>query len=278
MKSILVPTDFSENAANATEYAAVIAESTGATVTLLHVYTPAVSRYNVISALMTEEVEEAKKDAREKLQIIVGTLRSQYSKADVKAAVAVGETVPEVLEAIKDGHVDMIVMGTQGVSSIEKFLLGSNAASIVEKATCPVMVIPAVALCSVPGKIVYATDYSYSDIESAKTLTEIASVFGATITFVHITTEEDDVDDEVSFINTFTKEIKEATGSDRIQSRILSDATVIMGLDSLVEEGKADLLAIATRKRNIFQKVYNPSITRKLAHYTRIPLLAFRGK
>jgi nucleotide-binding universal stress UspA family protein len=277
MKSILVPTDFSENAANATEYAAVIAESTGATVTLLHVYTPAVSRFSVISALLTEEVKEAKKESREKLQVIVGTLRSQYSKANVNAAVAVGEAIPEILQAIKDVHVDMIVMGTQGISSLQKFFLGSNASSIVEKATCPVMVIPAAAQCSIPKKIVYATDYSYSDIESARTLTEIAAVFKATITFVHITTEDEEVDDEVAFIDKFTNEIKEATGYNQINSHILSDATVIMGLDSLVNDRKADLLAIATRRRNIFEKLYNPSITRKLAQYTRIPLLAFKA-
>jgi nucleotide-binding universal stress UspA family protein len=50
-----------------------------------------------------------------------------------------------------------------------------------------------------------------------------------------------------------------------------------MGLDSLVNDRKADLLAIATRRRNIFEKLYNPSITRKLAQYTRIPLLAFKA-
>jgi nucleotide-binding universal stress UspA family protein len=47
MKKILVPTDFSQAAGQAIEFASLIAQSWPAEITLLSVYTPAVSRYNM---------------------------------------------------------------------------------------------------------------------------------------------------------------------------------------------------------------------------------------
>lgn len=277
MENILVPTDFSENADNAVEYAAVIAQGCEAAITLLNIYSPVVSRYNVISSLLADEVAEAKIKVREKLQIIADTLQSQYPGIPCHVAVELGEPVDEILLAAKNKKTDMIIMGTQGASSIEKILLGSNAAEIVEKAACPVLVIPSNTVCQIPKRIMYATDYAYSDIESARVLTAIAKVFDATITFVHVTSQEEDIDDELTLMEKFTSEIKLATTYQKINSKILTDNTVIMGLDNIIQNDGADLLAVSTRRRNIFQKLYNPSITKKLANYTRIPLLAFKA-
>ncbi|MDH4092008.1 MAG: universal stress protein [Cyclobacteriaceae bacterium] len=277
MKNILVPTDFSENASNAAEYAAVIAQACKATILLLNVYTPTVSRYNVISALLADEVARAKNELKEKLQIIAKTLQDQYPGVKCNVSVELGESVEEILQAAKNYEADLIIMGTQGASSIEKILLGSNAAAIVEKAICPVMVIPTNTTCRTPTKIVYATDYAYSDIEGARLLAAIAKPFDATITFLHITTKEEDIDDEINLIEKFTSEIKLATNYEHINSKIISDNTVIMGLDDVVQNADADMLAVSTRRRNLFEKLYNPSITKKLANYTRIPLLAFKA-
>lgn len=275
MKSILVPTDFSENAANAIEYAAVIAQACQSTIRLITVYTPAVSRYNVIRPLLAEEVAQAKIELHEKLQLTAKTVKDLYPDVPCQVYVGTGEVVEEILNAAKEA--DIIIMGTQGASSIEKVLLGSNAAEIIEKADCPVLVIPASAACKIPKKILFATDYAYGDIEGAKLLTSMGRYFDATITFVHITTQEEDTEEEEKLIEKFTAEIRQATNYTNINSKILSDNTVIMGLDTILQNSGADMMALSTRRRNLFEKLYNPSLTKKLAHYTRIPLLAFKA-
>jgi len=277
MKNILVPTDFSENASNAVEYAAVIADACKSNITLLNVFTPTVSRYNVISALIADEVAHTKKEIKEKLQVVAKTLRTQYPGIQCNVTVELGDVVEEILSATNNYETDLVIMGTQGASSLEKILLGSNASSIVEKASCPVLVIPENAVCQIPRQIMYATDYAYSDIEGARLLTSIAAAFEANVTFLHVTTKDEDIDDELNLIEKFTSEIKLATGYTHIDSRIISDNTVIMGLDAIVQHAGADILAISTRRRNLFEKLYNPSITKKLANYTNVPLLAFRA-
>jgi nucleotide-binding universal stress UspA family protein len=276
MKNILVPTDFSENAGKAVEFAAVIAGSWNATLTLLSVYTPAVSRYNMISPLLVDEIAQAKKEILEKLQLTAGTVKEVYPGVTCHTTVGTGETVEGILEAVDAVKADLIIMGTQGASSIEKVLLGSNAADIIEKAECPVLVVPGGTEIHMPKNIVFATDYAYSDIEGARLLTSMARVFEATITFVHVTKNEEDIDDELKVIEKFTEEIKSATAYPNINFKILSDNTVFMGLDSIVENAATDLMALSTRRRSLFEKLYNPSLTKKLAQYTQIPLLAFK--
>jgi nucleotide-binding universal stress UspA family protein len=78
MKRILIPTDFSTNANNALEYAAEISSLAGAAITLLHVYTPAVSsQHSVIQcSSLTDEVMDAKKDALTKLGVLTKHVRN----------------------------------------------------------------------------------------------------------------------------------------------------------------------------------------------------------
>ncbi len=277
MKHILAPTDFSENSSNAVEYAAVIAQACGASITLLNVYTPAVSRYSVISPLIAEEVSETRIELHRKLQLTADTLSKLHPGLKCEVAISIGEMVDEVLHFEKHAKPDMIIMGTQGASSLEKVLLGSNAAEIIEKARCPVLVIPAKATSRIPKKILFATDYAYNDIEGANFLTSLAQLFGSMITFIHVTTSEDNLEAEQDLIEKFAEEIKAATHYSNINSRIFSDNTVIMGLDSILQNSGADIIALSTRKRNILEKLYNPSMTKKLAQYTTVPLLAFKA-
>jgi len=277
MKKILVPTDFSEAASQAVEFASVIAQSWPAELTLLSVYTPAVSRYNMVSPLLVDEMAQAIAERNEKLQQITNVIAQEYPGVTCHTEVGIGETVEGILDASRTVMSDLIIMGTQGASSMEKVLLGSNAADVIEKADCPVLVVPGNTEIRLPKKIVFATDYAHSDIEGARMVASMAQVFDATITFIHITKNEEVLEAEKNVIDQFTDEVKEATGYKNITSKILSDNSVFMGLESIVEHADADLIALSTRRRSLFEKIYNPSLTKKLAQYTHIPLLAFKA-
>ncbi len=277
MKSILVPIDFSENSRNAAEYAVVIAQAFKATVTLINVYTPAVTRYNMISALMAEEVTRARQEGKEKLDVMVATSKEVYPDVSCTGVVVVGEIIGEIVGYASEHGADLIVMGTMGASGLEKILFGSTASAVIEKADCPVLSVPAAALFEAPKKIMFATDYAYSDIAGARMLTEFAKFFEAAIIFVHITQSDEDEVEEQVLISKFSKEIKLATNYPHISYKVLSDSTVSMGLDLLIDESGIDMIALSTRKRTIFEKLYNPSLTKKMAQYVSIPLLAFKA-
>ncbi len=276
MKRILIPTDFSTNANNALEYAAEISRLAGATITLLHVYTPSVSPNNVIRALIEDEIIDAKKDASIKLEVLKNTLETEYPGVSCKTEVAVGEAVKEILATAKASAIDLIIMGTLGASNLTRTLFGSNTASVIEKSHCPVLCIPAGCTFKVAERILFATNFSYDDIKGILKLMPLVNAFKSEIIITHIdTTPENDANN--SSMEKFVAEVKLVTGYARISQKIVNDHTVSMGLESIIQELTIDLLALATHRRNFFEKFYNPSLTKKISLYTKIPILVFHN-
>lgn len=277
MKTILVPIDFSANANNALEYAAEIAQLTKASIVLLHVYTPAVSKSNIIRALITDEVEDAKKEILEKLKVVRKTLEDEYAGITCKIQVAVGETVAEIIAVANQLSVDLIIMGTLGASNLARSLFGSNTASVIESSTCPVMCIPAGYAFQIPKRILFATNFSFEDIEGATKLATLAKAFKSEIMVGHVdTTSEEDETEETSMQN-FISEVKLTSDYSDISYRIVNDHNVSMGLDLIIQESAIDVVALSTFKRNFFEKFYNPSLSQKISLYTDIPILVFQN-
>jgi nucleotide-binding universal stress UspA family protein len=277
MKNILVPVDFSRAAEVALRYTAELARCLEATIRLLHVHTPVVSRHNPMSFLITEERDQATREGLAKLHALVQSLGEQYSSVKWEMSVESGTATDVILSSAKK-NIDMIAMGTQGVSSLGKVFLGTNTAEIIEKSSCPVLAIPVATKPYAPLEILFATNYAPGDWESAKILTDMARKLNGTITYLHVTRadDEDDLDKEREALNEFTSDIKKKTGFDQIKSRVVSDNNVFMGLDSVLQDSTVDLLCLSTRRRNLIQKLYDPSVTRQMAIHTRIPLLAFK--
>lgn len=275
MKLILVPTDFSENATHALEYAVETANALGAGVLVMSVYNPPVSVQSALQTVVAEDTARATKLYREKLKAIAETVKAEFPAVTCTVHVAIGDVVREIVSLARDRKADMIVMGTQGASKMVNVLFGSNTASVIEKADCPVLCIPQGLDYSAPKRILFATNFSYSDIEGSKKLVAIAKGFNAEIVFGHVVVGAEETDEEKAIVDKFAKEIQLLTGYEKISGKVISDAHVNAGLDALIDQSEVDMIALATRKRNLFEKIYNPSITKKFSYYTNIPLLAF---
>ncbi len=55
--------------------------------------------------------------------------------------VTIGEPANEIIKFAKDEKTDLIIMGTTGLGGITKFVFGSVARNVSEKAPCPVMLV-----------------------------------------------------------------------------------------------------------------------------------------
>jgi len=277
MKLILVPTDFSENATHALEYAVETANALGAGLLVMSVYDPPVSVQSALQAVAADDTTRVTKLYKEKLNTIASTVNAEFPTVPCTVRVAVGDVVREIVSLASEKKVDLIVMGTQGASKVVNVLFGSNTASVIEKADCPVLCIPQGLEYKAPGKILFATNFSYSDIEGSKKLAQLAKAFDASIVFGHVVVGMEETDEERAVVEKFAKEIQLLTGYEKITGKVISDAHVNVGLDTLIEQNNVDMIALATRKRNLFEKIYNPSITKKFSYYTNIPLLAFHS-
>jgi nucleotide-binding universal stress UspA family protein len=137
IKTILLPTDFSDASAAAERYALGLAEAFGSHVHLMHVVQDpyvqpwAAEAFGVSLAGVLDRWEQ---DARAQL--------AQRAKGvAVERVTRVGHPFVEILTYAAEQSVDLIVMGTHGRGPVAHMLLGSVAERVVRKAPCPVLTV-----------------------------------------------------------------------------------------------------------------------------------------
>ena len=137
VKRILVPVDGSEVSGFAVAHASHIAQRTGATITLLHVWDRKDEK--VIQRLHTDIVR-----AREVKDILGQKLLDRSEKslaAGQQAERQIMEGDPAEIISGLSGSYDLVVMGTWGRTGLKKFLLGGVAESVANHAHCAVLLI-----------------------------------------------------------------------------------------------------------------------------------------
>ena len=142
LSRILYCTDFSDNAYAAFDQAVAIASAwPGCELTLLHVLPEPDAQFWKTYIYEGGDVDEKAKAALD--QAIDRDYRPKVpAGVTLKTAFRIGKPASQALELAQELKAQLIVVGRSGAGSISNLLFGSVAAKIVQKAACPVLVIP----------------------------------------------------------------------------------------------------------------------------------------
>ena len=137
--TILIPTDGSEQAANAVEEGIELAAEVGATVHALHV----VDEFEAKVIPITGEQETKRREYVTHGEAITGEVADLAAEAglDAVTAVEVGSAHREIRDYVVDNDVDLVVMGSRGLGAVEEMLLGSTADKVIRLVDEPVTVV-----------------------------------------------------------------------------------------------------------------------------------------
>jgi universal stress protein A len=134
---ILVPTDFSDTADQALEYARTLGTHIGASVHLLHVMQEPL----LAEGLAAESNITTAPSLHEGAVDAAGAQLGSRSAGTASAEFTVGDTVANIVAYASRLKADLIVMGTNGRTGIAHLLLGSVAEHVVRTAPCPVVTV-----------------------------------------------------------------------------------------------------------------------------------------
>ncbi len=273
MVNILVPTDLSEVSKIAVQYALKIVNKLGGTLTVLHV----VIIIQPTRATMRLQLKSLEKDlmetSREDMEAFVKTISKQLkTEVSINVKVAKGtsfnDTVKREAKKLRTG---LIVMGTKGASGLRKYVLGSNTASVIEVSHVPVLAVPELGEFKSFKNVVYATDLKNVQKE-LKTLVPYLEKFNSTVHLLHVTASLKDVSALEKKIDGIVKK----AGVTNVICKVIVNKNIDEAIDYYVAESNADLLAMFTHDVSFYEKLFNRSMTRKMAFHSKIPLLAFR--
>jgi nucleotide-binding universal stress UspA family protein len=139
-KRILVPTDASEYSRRALKMALELAQSVQAEVVLLHVsYTPQAYWGYTISYGITVTQEQLDQNGELALDATLTGIDSE--QVVIHKRVESGHPVTIILEQIKKENIDLVIMGSHGYGAIAGSVLGSVSQRVLQKASCPVLII-----------------------------------------------------------------------------------------------------------------------------------------
>lgn len=279
MKNILVLTDFSENAKAAETYALQLAINVKGNLILYNAYSRQRERIsgNVVwphSTPSSELQSISNLQARvNELNHDLRKIKDNIHKPEIRHLGNTGLLTDKLNEIIAENNIWLCVMGTKGESFANNVIFGSNVFNVLEKISCPVLIIPKDAEYKNLRKIAYATDFRSSDVSIINWLYEFADPLKIGLILVHISADTI-TENEREILKSQEKIYKSQFPKTTIQ--IDEGENIQDSLHKIAEQLDVSMLALLHRRHEFFESLFHASISHKMIKHTDVPVLIFR--
>jgi nucleotide-binding universal stress UspA family protein len=271
---ILVPTDFSDVSERALEYAKTLARQGNAELLLVHV-NPPVSPITPPEAAWIDgsEIQAMHEDQLERSG---AELVSEGYRA--KAISLTGPLYDELLSAIKEHDVDLIVLGTHGRKGLDRLLLGSDAEAMLRHARCPVLSV-GTGSPDLHNKtwsireVLCATTFDPKSAEVAAYAHNLAARYGAELVLFHVKSPagEEDID-WMLFEEDFRQYVPEGAGKYSLRTRIAHAAAGTSIVDLAKKRG-SDLIVMGAHPAASIATHFAPGTVAKVLMEAPCPVM-----
>jgi len=273
MKKILVPTDFSEQAENAMQVAAQLAKKHDAEIYLLHLLELPLHQIDALST--HSDLPEAMffmKLAHKRFEEVMS--KDFLQDVTVHETVEFQQSFTSLIEICKTKDIDLIVMGSHGVSGLKEMFIGSNTEKVVRTSDIPVLVIKNSHENFEVNDFVFASDFQKDNKETYKQASKLAEAFNAKMHLVMVNTAYNftTTEDAKQRISEFTKDYF----FDNYSVNIYNDETVEQGILNFSKSVNADLIGISTHGRQGIAHFFNGSISEDLVNHSNRPVVTFK--
>ena len=291
-KFILVPVDFSDYSMKACEFAFNFAAQIHVEVVLMHVYFSPVYmpslQYATEGYSMPVEDELGIKSVLDSVQnqldklteIVDERIRTgEFPKVDYTCILREGVPEEEILHYARTKKPVMIVMGTRGKGMKEYGVIGSVTAEVIERSPVFVYAIPEKAKLmnfKEIHKVAFLTSFDQRDLVAFDSLITTFKDYPFEITFIHLNADEQ---------RRLWNEIKLAGIRDyflkqypdlKINYKVITEDHLLGNLDQYVKAENVDVLCISNYKRNVFARLFNPSIAKRMVFHSETPILIIK--
>lgn len=273
VKKILVPTDFSLNAANALDFALRIARGNGMEIHLVHSYSVPYTGSNV----MIDISDVLRQKAEEDIRLLIEEIRHNIKNDDciINWSCEYGPASEIIAAKVETEKIDLVVMGTKGSDSVASKLLGSVTYNTMRKIKIPVIVVPEKAVVREIKKIVFATDLHINgNINKVDYLKDFAIDLGSTIDVLYVN-QKPDVKPDISM----------AVDSMRVDNKlkevyhkfeVVDNENIEEGINDFISTHPCDILAVIPKHHGFLESLFHKSVTRSLTMHAHLPLLVLR--
>lgn len=291
-KKILIPIDFSGYSLKACEFGFNFANEIHAEVVLMHVYFSPVYMPSLQYATEGYGIPFEKEmgiksmldNIHEQLNKLVEHIKEKISSGElpsVKYTCLLREGVPEeeILHYARTEEPLIIIMGTRGMGEKELDLIGSVTAEIIDRSPTFVYAIPEHVKAknfNEIHKVGFITNFDQRDLIAFDSLITTFQNYKFDISFIHLNTNEQRRTWNEIKLAGIKEYFKKQYPQLNISYNIVTEDHLLNNLDVYVKEENIDVLCITNYKRNVFARLFNPSIARRMIFHSNTPILVIK--
>lgn len=271
MKTILVPTDFSDASRNASRYAVNLAKSLNYKVLLFHVYTMPMMAGDEFSTTQMIDLEELEQGHKKRLEE-EAELLGKGTGVVIEYKSMNGFTVDEIAGIEEKEKPDLIIMGLSASGRISEFVFGSISTDVVKNSQTPVIIVPEASHFKEIKKIAFASDLKMEcEMKMHEPLKDMIDTFGSGIAILNVVKEQSDKigkDDGVS-----GRRIEKYFENREHIYHFVENNDIIDGISEFIVSQHVDMVTMIPQKHNLIERLFKESNTKKMAFHVDIPLL-----
>jgi len=267
MKTIIIPTDYSQSAKHAARFGFEVARRTGAEVILCHALDWPLSFSGILAVERGFSLQEYRQ--------LADCAENYASREQVRVTpiLLVGSAADEIVTLAKSKPDCMVVMGQRGEKSLQDVLLGTVSARVMKLATFPLMLVPQLARFHRLVKTVFPVDLEDDYEMLMPTIKGFVEAMKLDLKVVNVRSEN-----RVMTIQKVAAGIAidyHFNEIDYCHESIDERNNLAHTIQQYVVDSGAELLIIVHRHRDYLQSLLNPSLTRKLSWELHIPIVIY---
>lgn len=270
MKKVLIPTDFSDNANSALEYALKLYANRQCTFYFLHsTYMLNPDNRSHITPHYIDQINKSGIENLEKLKT-----EKEHTNANHNFEIIISKKKLRVAlnKAVKKHDIELIIMGTKGSTAAIEYFAGSNTISVIKKIKkCPVLAIPDAYVFNEPKQMAFPTGYSrlYSN-EELSTLIKTAKFYNSEIRILHIGSK-----DKLTDVQKDNKEVLQTHLNDLKHSFhfVQDNSRKSENIETFIDDFKIDMVVMVNYKHSFIENMINEPVIKNLMFHPKTPLL-----
>lgn len=275
MKRILVPTDFSETAQNATSVAIKLAQKLQSTI---HLYSCLRLPNNWNS--LTAEQQQANAEAQATItqaKTNFKAITDKFPEVNIETSFTGGNLINQIQASIELHNIDFIVMGSHGSSGISEFFIGSNTQKVVRRIHLPILVIKQPITDINFDQIVYASSFNMNEKRAFLKFKELVLPFTPVIHLLGIRTSAF-LQGPASVTKNAMEQFKRLAAPLKCRIHIFKHSNVETGIRVSASKIGGNLIAISNQNRSKIQRIFIGSQVEALINHSDLPVLSIDFK
>lgn len=279
-KTIIVPTDFSDNAWNALKYAVELHERVECEIHIIHTHD--MQFYNIADLKKGKSDGFSNEIERERAENQLQQLKekasdlSSSSKHTFSTHFILGELFDGLVTFIEKHPAQLIIMGTKGITNYRVKAYGSNTVRVLnDMRKCDIIAVPNDVSASDCKEIVFSSNFdSTKHINLMHELKEIATATNASVRLLFVGSGAGLIKSQAAARNEIVQVLHPVENT----FHEITNTNVYDGIRNFVESRDSDMISFINEEQGFFKRMFSTTLVNELGKFSKVPLLILQER